>query len=402
MANIRKGGIRTKSISVDTVIDICLSNGIFSERDNLTAELLNGGNINYTFRVSDSISGKSVIIKIAQRESKISKDLVLNVCRGKNESYVLDMYNRLIPGISPYVYGYDNKYHALIMQDLSPNVLMEEHLFDFNRVNDFPDMLADFLSKVIFFTSDFYIDHKKKRVLQSKFKNQKLCDLTEKLVFTEPYFPADNNSFDERNSDYVRLNIYNNNELKDNIAELKTKFLTSSQSLLHGDLHFGSVFTDSKKIIIFDPEFAFYGPAGYDIGNIISHLIIHYYHSIFLNTGNDFSEWIKNCIISTVALFRQQFLDLCSKQTNDMVLKSVKFSEKYAESIIVDAAGFAGTECIRRVIGLAKVKTLTDKTCEQYRSKIEKGILNAATTLICKRNIMDFNNLISDALCITD
>lgn len=49
--------------------------------------------------------------------------------------------------------------------------------------------------------------------------------------------------------------------------------MTNAQALLHGDLHTGSVFVrkDSTKVI--DPEFAFYGPMGYNVGNVMANLM---------------------------------------------------------------------------------------------------------------------------------
>lgn len=56
---------------------------------------------------------------------------------------------------------------------------------------------------------------------------------------------------------------------------LKYLFLTNAQSLLHGDLHLhtGSVYITREETKVIDPEFAFYGPMGYDMGNVIAKIV---------------------------------------------------------------------------------------------------------------------------------
>jgi 5-methylthioribose kinase len=49
--------------------------------------------------------------------------------------------------------------------------------------------------------------------------------------------------------------------------------MTTTQALIHGDLHTGSIFINENSLKVIDPEFAFYGPMGYDVGNIIANLI---------------------------------------------------------------------------------------------------------------------------------
>jgi 5-methylthioribose kinase len=43
--------------------------------------------------------------------------------------------------------------------------------------------------------------------------------------------------------------------------------MNNAQALIHGDLHTGSILIKEDSMKVIDPEFAFYGPMGYDIGN---------------------------------------------------------------------------------------------------------------------------------------
>ena len=55
---------------------------------------------------------------------------------------------------------------------------------------------------------------------------------------------------------------------------MKLKFLTDAQALIHGDLHTGSIMVTDSDTRAIDPEFAFFGPMGFDIGALIGNLLI--------------------------------------------------------------------------------------------------------------------------------
>ena len=50
-------------------------------------------------------------------------------------------------------------------------------------------------------------------------------------------------------------------------------------ALLHGDLHTGSIMAEAGKTMVIDPEFAFYGPMGFDIGALLANLLLAYFAS---------------------------------------------------------------------------------------------------------------------------
>lgn len=66
------------------------------------------------------------------------------------------------------------------------------------------------------------------------------------------------------------------------------RFRERAQALIHGDLHTGSVMVTSDSTQVIDPEFAFYGPMGFDIGAFLGNLILAFFaqdgHS---SEGND-------------------------------------------------------------------------------------------------------------------
>ena len=55
------------------------------------------------------------------------------------------------------------------------------------------------------------------------------------------------------------------------------RFCERAQALVHGDLHTGSVMVTKDSTQVIDPEFAFYGPMGFDVGAFIGNLILAYF-----------------------------------------------------------------------------------------------------------------------------
>lgn len=69
--------------------------------------------------------------------------------------------------------------------------------------------------------------------------------------------------------------LWSDKTLKLKVAQYKYKFLTRKETLIHGDLHTGSIFSSPSETKVIDPEFATYGPFGFDIGQFIANLLLN-------------------------------------------------------------------------------------------------------------------------------
>ena len=96
-----------------------------------------------------------------------------------------------------------------------------------------------------------------------------LCKITEDVVLSEPYLEHEHNHWHEGVAD-LAVSFRTDAELRTEVAELRHLFMTGAQALLHGDLHTGSVMVsirDGAPVVrVFDPEFSFVGPIGFDLG----------------------------------------------------------------------------------------------------------------------------------------
>lgn len=348
------------------------------------------GNLNYVFRVRDEISGKSIIVKQAGAELRISKDMKLNIDRGKIEAQILGIQGQFSPGLVPKVYLYDEKMCAIIMEDMIGHEMMRTGMIEHHIYPKFAEQISTFLVNSLLMTTDIVLGHKEKKELAKIFTNPELCEITEDLVFSEPYLDYNQrNDIYPPNRQFIEENIYSDKELKLEVAKLKFEFMSNAQSLLHGDLHTGSIFINKEHTFVFDPEFAFYGPMGYDIGNILANLFFGWCNgdaTIELSTKKEkFCGFCLDSIREIVDKFIEKYEKAFSTYVRDEMAKTEGFREYYLSKILSYTAGTMGLEMIRRIVGMAKVKDITSIEDEKKRIRAERICIILAKDCIKNR-----------------
>lgn len=349
------------------------------------------GNLNYVFRITDQVSGKSVVVKQAGETLRISDEMKLNVDRGKIEAQILGIQGQFCPGLVPKVYLYDEVMCAIIMEDMIGHEMMRTGLLKHHTYPKFAEQISTFLVNSLLLTSDIVLNHQDKKELVKTFINPELCEITEDLVFSEPYLDYNNrNIIFEPNRNFIEKEIYGDKKLHLEAAKLKFEFMNNAQSLVHGDLHTGSVFINKEHTFVFDPEFAFYGPMGYDIGNIIANLFFAWCNGDATSTSaqekEEFCGWCLRTIKEIVDKFIEKYnvvYDLCVK---DPMAKTEGFKEYYLSQILSNTAGTTGLELTRRIVGLAKVKDITSIEDPEKRVRAEQICLKVAKDCMINRD----------------
>ena len=107
--------------------------------------------------------------------------------------------------------------------------------------------------------------------------NTAMCNITEDLVFTDPYRQAPLNRWNHPHLDAHKQAFENDGALKIAAQARKYQFMTSAQALIHGDLHTGSIMVTPADTRVIDPEFAFIGPIGFDVGVVIGNLLLAFF-----------------------------------------------------------------------------------------------------------------------------
>ena len=364
---------------------------VFDADADLDCKEIGDGNLNYVFRVWDRNSSKSVIIKQAGPTARISDAFVLSTDRNRIESEVLDLEGRLAPGLVPVMYGYDRVMNCCAMEDLSDHQIMRAALIQHKKFPLFADHITTFMVNTLLLTTDVVMEHKEKKALAGRYINPELCEITEDLVYTEPF-----NDYNGRNDvfppnlEWVKSELYGDKELRLEVAKLKFDFMTKAQALIHGDLHTGSIFVrqDSTKMI--DPEFAFHGPIGYDTGNVVANLIFAWANAeaTIADAAEraDYTAWLVTTIVEVIDMFRDKFVKAWDQHATEVLAREEGFREWYLGTVLRDTSAVTGLELCRRIVGLAHVKDITSIADESARLRAERTCLTAAQEYIKQRD----------------
>ena len=365
----------------------------------LNIKEVSDGNINHVYRVDDG--KKSLILKQTGKTIRTSGN-PLDQHRGHIEDRTLEIQRKLSGGQVPEVYDYNETMHVILMENVAAFKILRYELKREHIFPKFSDQISSFMTNVLLPTTDLVMDRIEKKKMVKDFVNVGPCDITEKLVLTEPYYNyLGRNVFDGKIKPFVEQNLYNNSPLKVEVGKLRNNFMNNAQALLHGDLHSGSIFINESDVRVFDSEFAFYGPMGYDIGNVVGNLVFPYVvQKAYLEKqgkGNkEFIAWLRKTIAE---VFDMTFSKM-SKKYDEIVkfpfYKERGFKNAYLRSVENDTLGYAGTEIIRRTVGDSKVLEITDIEDQALQNLVMEIFVKVGSNLIMNRGVYNSGSEIVD------
>ena len=360
----------------------------FKDQPPTTVEEIGDGNINFVYRVSNDQA--SVIVKQALPFVRIiGEGWPLSLDRIRIEAACLAEEGKWAAAYVPQVFHFDSELSAVIMEDIGDHKNLRHALIARQTSRLLGEHLGQFLAETLFHTSDFYLDNYQKKKAVANYINPDLCKITEELFFWDPYCDHERNNINPALAVSAQA-LWADDELKTEVAKLKYHFMNDAQALLHGDLHAGSVFvtTDSTKVI--DPEFAFYGPMGFDIGSIIGNLLINCAAQQGLPGTDSEKQAYREQLLDTIetlwSTFSTTFLQRVTEKCSDPVFSQKGFAEAVIKHTWHESMGYAGTELIRRVVGLAHVADLDSIEDPIVRAESEKLALNLGVLLIKQRS----------------
>jgi len=327
------------------------------------------GNLNLVFIVKGDAGG--VAVKQALPYVRlVGESWPLPLSRSHYEYLALTHQARLTPGLVPDVLHHNEALALVVMELLEPHIIMRKGLIAGTRYPRFVGDIATFLARTLFFSSDLAIPAAEKKDAIAAFAgNHALCKITEDLIFTDPYREAEQNRWTQPWLDATAAAFRDDLDLHVAVARLKLKFLNAPEALIHGDLHTGSIMVTEGSTVVIDPEFAFYGPMGFDLGAVIGNLLMAYLasagHERSPGERLQFEGWVLETIENVWTEFAREFLDLWRTEANGDAYPATLFPgaagaarleaerEAYMERLFHDTVGFSAAKIIRRILGLA-------------------------------------------------
>ena len=272
------------------------------------------GNLNLVFIVKGAAGG--IAVKQALPYVRlVGESWPLPLSRSHYEYLALTHQARLAPGLVPAVLHHNEGLALVVMELLEPHIIMRKGLVAGTLYPRFVGDIATFLARTLFFSSDLALPAARKKEGIAAFAgNHALCKITEDLIFTDPYRVAEQNRWTQPWLDATAAAFREDLDLHVAVSRLKLKFLNAPEALIHGDLHTGSIMVTEGSTVVIDPEFAFYGPMGFDIGAVIGNLLMAYLAS----AGHErspggrrlFEVWVLETIENVWTEFAREFLEL--------------------------------------------------------------------------------------------
>lgn len=327
------------------------------------------GNLNLVFIVKGDRGG--VAVKQALPYVRlVGESWPLPLSRAHYEYLALSRQAELAPGLVPALLHHNEKLALTVMELLEPHIIMRKGLVAATQYPRFAGDITTFMARTLFFTSDLALSAAEKKEGIAAFAgNHALCKITEDLIFTDPYRIAEQNRWTAPYLDGLAAALRDDMDLHVAISRLKLKFMASPEALLHGDLHTGSIMLTGSQTRVIDPEFAFYGPMGFDVGAVLANLLMAY----FASSGHErapgeraaFEGWVLETVEQVWTAFAGKFLDLWRSHAAGDAFPASLFAgengaarleaerQAYMQRLFADTVGFAAAKIIRRIFGLA-------------------------------------------------
>lgn len=353
------------------------------------------GNLNLVFIVRGAAG--AVIVKQALPYVRlVGESWPLPLKRSFFEYHALIRQAERDPGMVPEIFHFDEAQAIIVMEFLSPHIILRRALIEGQQLPKIGRDLGNFIARTLFRGSDLAMETRKRKADLALFAdNVELCDITENLVFSDPYFEAPLNRHTP-GLEAIVTELRADRDMKVEAQRMKHLFAAKAETLLHGDLHTGSVMVTMDDTRVIDPEFAFYGPMAFDVGMLIA----NFWMSYFSQSGHEAHgprDAMRTYLLDTIdeiwTTFTIEFTRLWHEERRGILYQASLFedrndrlaSEQALHGVIhdiwTDMLGFAGVEMHRRILGLAHnadFETIADEAkraaCETKALKFGRHI----------------------------
>lgn len=322
------------------------------------------GNLNLVFIVAGPAG--TVIVKQALPYVRLVGDSwPLPLYRAFYEHHALTRQAVRAPGSVPELLHFDETQALIVMEYLADHVILRRKLIDGERVEGLAAFLGAFCARTAFRGSELSLASPDKKADVALFAgNVEIPAITEALVFTDPYYGADMNAHTPE-LDPVVAQLRSDVDLKVRAQQMLQRFASNTETMVHGDLHSGSIMSTATESRIIDPEFVQYGPLGFDIGMLCANFLMAFF-SQPAHRGDDlaaYQGWILGVIEETCATFEAEFRHLWATERTGMLYPKALFEDQGHDSaaacdavlteLWAEAWAYCGIEMHRRCLSLA-------------------------------------------------
>ena len=351
------------------------------------------GNLNLVFIVRGDKG--SIIVKQALPYVRLVGDSwPLPLYRAFYEYHALMRQAARDPGTVPEVYFFDETQALIVMEFLTDHVILRKMLINGQKVEGLGDFCGKHCARMAFRGSELSMKSSEKKADVRLFAgNVEIPAITEGLVFTDPYYDAAMNHHTS-GLEPIISEMRANADLKGQVQAMLVKFSSNTETMIHGDLHSGSIMATDHQIRVIDPEFAQYGPMSVDIGMLTANFLMAFF-SQPAHRDTDlagYQDWILEVIQACFSSFEAEFRHLWATERTGMLYPKTLFEDQGQSSVLacsnvlagiwLDTLRFCGIEMHRRCLSLAHNADFEKIADIALRAKLEARNLKMGTDLI--------------------
>jgi len=388
-----------------------ITNLIGGDTSKWTVKEVGDGNLNLVFIVTGDAG--SIIVKQALPYVRLVGDSwPLPLKRAFFEYHALTRQAERDPDSVPEIYHFDEAQAIIVMEFFTPHIILRHSLMAGTKHEGMAKVLGQFCARTLFRGSDLSMDAAKRKADVALFVDSvALCEITETLVFSDPYFDAERNHHTPQ-LDGLVAELRADIDLKVEAQHLKSKFCNNAETMLHGDFHTGSVMVTETETKVIDPEFALYGPIGFDIGMLLGNFWMAYFaqpgHASAVGEREEYQNWILGVVDEVWVEFSSEFSKLWREERTGILYEKALFEDQghnlaseqalahRLQHIWEDTLGFAGVEMIRRTLSLAHIAENDTIENEELRADCEARGLKLGRQLVVNRSRMNSMATVND------
>jgi 5-methylthioribose kinase len=350
--------------------------------DPLHVREVGDGNLNLVFVVRDDPARPGIVLKQSLPWVRVhGEGWPLTVERARHEADAFATYQAFAGDAIPAWHGFDAEWYVNAMEDLADLRVWRTALNDGEIHAAAAREMGRFVARIAFHTSDFGMDPEERKRKAAATINPELCRITEDLVLDEPFRVHEHNRHPPGIDALVRELRADPVVLRE-IAGLKHTFMTHGEALIHGDLHTGSVMVGGGRAAAIDPEFAFYGPVGFDLGALWGNAAIAAARADRLGRPPAFREYVSRIVPGSWDAFTSELRRLWPQRVDRSF--GDDFLEEHLGRIWFDGLGFAAAKATRRMIGYAHVSDI-ETLDEPARSSAAGAVVRTARRWLHER-----------------
>lgn len=276
----------------------------------LTSREVGDGNINFVFEVRGP-AGAVCLKQALPFVRMVGEGWPLSRDRLAVEHAALVEQRAWCPAHVPEAYWFDESLGLLAMRWIdAPARILRAGIVEGRVYPRAAAQAAAFCAETHYGTSYARLGWREFEAKRRAIDNEEMRELTQQVVFTDPYYEAEHN----RHSDALDARVRALRADPRNAAAaavLKAAFMHAPEALVHGDLHTGSLMATETELYVIDPEFAFYGPIAFEVGKLAANFLLAAYAVTGLDDDRRGQrDWLLAAASEFTMLYFQRFTEL--------------------------------------------------------------------------------------------